>query len=115
AEEPVIAGLLPHITDRVNVDEESDSSYNQQHHQRELIEIEREVRTEASSTDPGCEILLVGKCQRRKSQRNPQSHGESSAAEKQGDGSHGVARRFLPQKAVDRRARQGENRDQPQI
>ena len=61
AEEAVVAGIVPHVADRVDVNEESDASDHQQHDQRKLIEIKSKIRTEAGDADPVREELMIGK------------------------------------------------------
>ena len=115
AEKSIVAGVVPHVAHRVDVNQESDSRHHQQHHQRKLIEIESEIRAETPRANPVRQILMVGKRQRRKPQRNPQRHCESRPAKEQRDSRHSLARRLLAQKAVDRSPRQRQNRDQPKI
>src|SRR5438067_94542 len=41
-EEPVVAGVLPHVADGIDVDEKANASNDQQHDQRKLVEVESE-------------------------------------------------------------------------
>src|ERR1700733_11474085 len=61
AEKPVVAGIVPHVADGVNVNQKSNSTHYQQHYERELIKIEGKVNGETSSANPVRQILVVGK------------------------------------------------------
>ena len=90
-EEAVVAGVVPHVADGVDVDQKSDSGDDQQHDQRKLIEIESEVGAEAAGANPVREEFLVGKRQRREAQRDPQRHGKRRAAKEKRDRGHRLA------------------------
>src|SRR5580692_10558585 len=51
-EETVIAGILRHVANGVDVNEETNSGDDQQHDQRELIQIKREIDAEGTGSNP---------------------------------------------------------------
>src|ERR1700733_1610824 len=61
AEKPVVAGIVPHVADRINVNQKSNSTHYQQHDERELIKIEGKVNGETSRANPVRQTLVVGK------------------------------------------------------
>ena len=63
------------------MDKKSHAGYHQQHHQRELIEIESEIRLDVSSANPGRQELYVWNRDGRELNRHPKRHGESGTAE----------------------------------
>ena len=118
-EEAVVAGVVPHVADGVDVDQESDSGDDQQHDQRELIEIEGEIGVEAAGksnarADPVGEVLVVGKPSSEIRQTTDSAQAKAAPEKNSPTTADRRARRLLPEKAVDGGARQRQDRDQPE-
>src|SRR5438105_3036779 len=59
-EKAIVAALVLHVSDGVDVDEEADTSDHQDHHQRELVKIEAEISLESAGDNPWRVLLDVG-------------------------------------------------------
>src|SRR5665213_1134076 len=97
------------------MDEKSNSGDDEQHYQRQLIEIESKVRVKRSSANPVCQKLCVRQGQRRELQNNPQCHRKRGSAKKQSNAGHGCPGETFPEKTIDRSADQRKHGDQPKM
>ena len=61
AEVPVIARIVVHVANGVNVNQKSHAGDHQQHHQRKLIKIKPEISREAPRSYPVSEPFLIRK------------------------------------------------------
>ncbi len=117
-EESAIAGIVGHVTDGIEMDEPADAGHDEQHDQRELIDLQGEIRAQAPSLDPGKVGAQPGNlicaeagelashfeaCQKREAGA-PQSHGID-----------GAARPTRAKDAVGGRAQQGQQRNDPKV
>src|SRR6185312_361346 len=119
-EEAIVAAFFRHVSDRVNVDEKADSGHDEQHRHRELVEIEAKIYAEAlAHLHPGKgEPLDVGKLRLRqcgKLRDHPDGIGQCGAGKEQRNGGNQAAWKALAKDAIDGRANQRQDRDQPQI
>src|ERR1700751_4187113 len=97
------------------MDQESDSGHDQQHDERQLVEIEVEVNHEGAGTDPVAQELRVRQLERREAGRDVQRHHEGRAAEAQRNRRHGLPRKAPAHKTVNGRADERQYRNQPQM
>jgi hypothetical protein len=106
--EAVVAVVIPHVADRVDVDEEADAGDHQQHDQRKLVEIEAEVNLklpersqwrDRNNKEPDAD----------ENRSHPQRHGKGGAAENERDRRDRFLRRPPAKEAIDRRPCQGKN------
>src|SRR5260370_40748396 len=96
------------------MDEEADASYDQQHYQRKLIEVEGEIRGEIAGAKPRGDSLDVGKREGSELRRDPQRHEKCRAAKGQRNRGHRLAREALAKEAVNGGANEKQNRNQPE-
>ena len=97
------------------MDKESDAGDHQQHHERELIEVESEICLDVSCADPSGQQLYVWNCQGREVDRDPKRHGESTAAESECHRCNGSPLKLAAKKAIDGGADQRQQRNQPEM
>ena len=57
--------VFDHELGRINMDQEANKRNDQNHHERERIQIKSDLRLEAPDTDPGPENLCVSVARRR--------------------------------------------------
>src|SRR6266480_1442044 len=97
------------------MDKKSDPGNDQQHHQRELIEIESEICLEVSGANPSGHGLHVRRRQGREPDRDPKRHGESGAAERECHCCNGSRGKPAAKETVDGGADQRQQRNQPEM
>ena len=111
-EEARVVGVLVHVADRVDVDEEPDAGHDQQHHGRELVELERHGGAEGPGDDPVEERAREGLVP----PPDPEE-GEERHAEGQADGGNRHPVRPAPETAsegeVEESARERQRGDRP--
>ena len=111
-EEARVVRVLVHVAGRVDVDQEPDPRHDQQHHRRELVELERHGGAEGPGDDP------VEERARERLVPSPDAEeGEERHDEGQADGRDGNPVRAAPEAAaegkVDDRARERQRGNRP--
>jgi len=110
-EEARDVGILVHVADGVDVDEESDAGDHEEHHPRELIHLHEHTRLEAARADPGEELPHVRLAVEHA--REHEARGEEREEESgNGDPVRGVSD-APPEKRVGERAHERKERNQP--
>ena len=54
---PIVAVVVVHVADRVEMNQEADAADDKRHHRRERIEEERELRVKRIRADPGVDVV----------------------------------------------------------
>src|SRR6266404_5037812 len=117
-EETVVAALVGHIARRVDVDEPADSGDDQQHDDREVIDLEIEARAEIAGDNPGEVLLNPGDIFRREVCEFADGFERGEERESRGADRNRVDDFVWPlaaEKAVDRRAEQRQRGNDPEI
>ena len=118
-EETVVAAFVRHVAGGVDVDEEAHAGDDHQHDDGELVDLQVEACAEVSGNDP---VKIVLRRERqfvgRKSEKF--THGLDRREERQprrakGDAIHDLVRPLAAQQAVDGRAEQRQQRNNPQM
>ena len=71
-EEAIVAGIVPHVPDGVDVNQKADAGHDQQHDERKLIDVEGKIDNERTGANPMRQIEYVRCRRRREARRNPQ-------------------------------------------
>ena len=117
-EKSAIAGVVLHVADGIEMDEPADAGHHEQHDQRELIDLQSEIRAQAPSLDPGevrpqpgnligaeaGELATHFEARQKREAGTPQSHGID-----------GAARPTRAKNAVGGRAQQGQQWNDPEV
>ncbi len=113
--EAVVAVVIPHVADRINVDEEADAGDDQQHDERKLVEVEAEINLEVAGADPVREVKIIGGGSGREAEGDEQRQRERRSTEGESHRRDCFPGRVSSEEAIDCRSRQRENREQPEI
>jgi hypothetical protein len=114
-----VAGIVRHVRCRINMDKPADAGDHQQHHQRELIDLQREIRAEAAGRNP-CEVAgrhprQLIRAQMEKLARKLEHRRERQACGAERDHADALLAPAAAEQAIGRRAQQGQQRNDPQM
>jgi hypothetical protein len=114
-EETPVAFFMRHVAHGIDMDEEANAGDDQEHHERELVEGEREIGVEDGGGDPGAVALDVGQRERREAvidAQNPKKRSRGKDQRDSGDQRFGQA---MAEEPVQQKADERQNRDEPQM
>jgi hypothetical protein len=117
-EEPVIAFLVRHVARRIDVHQQADESDHQQHHDCQMVHLQREIHLERTRHDPIEIILEKRDLPRRKKRKFADGFQYSKKRQGNRPDSNGVyddLRPFLPEQAIDRRAGKRQRENNPEM
>src|SRR4029077_12931239 len=118
AEEAVVAAFMLHVAGGIDVNQQADERNGQQHHDRELIHLERKIHAKRACGDPR-EIVphpryLAGRQLHKFAHQLSNCH-ERERHRTDRNGIHRSLRPIVAQKAVDGGARQRQRENDPEM
>src|SRR5450631_3442155 len=117
-EEAVVAALVGHVASGIDVDQPAYTGDDEKHYYRELINLQIETGAEGAGGDPGEELLHERDLLRRELRKFTdgfEGAGERQAGRADGDVVDELIWPFSAEQAVDGRAEQRQQRNDPEI